>query len=50
MFFMLKELNLCKDEVLYKLGDPVDGMYLIKEGEIKYYKNMDYCKPELLGT
>lgn len=34
---MLQEQNLVKDQVLYRQNENVDGMYLIKEGEVKYY-------------
>ena len=47
---MLEEQLSCKDEVLYKVGEPVDGMYLIKEGEVKYLNRSDYFKPEFVTT
>jgi CRP-like cAMP-binding protein len=41
---------LCRDEVLFKQNDLVDGVYIIKEGEVQYYKALDNFHPELVGT
>ena len=47
---MLEEQIACKDQVLYKVGQQVDGMYLVKEGEVCYHSMIDRYKPEFVTT
>jgi CRP-like cAMP-binding protein len=47
---MLQEKHMCKNEYLFEQNAPVDGVYIIKEGEIQYYKSLDNFRPELVGT
>jgi len=47
---MLEESIACKDQILYKHGQPVDGMYLVKEGEVSYHTRIDAYKPENITT
>lgn len=47
LYYLLKLVELPKHSVLYKQRDePVDGVYLIQEGEIVYEIQHEYTRPD----
>ena len=47
LFYLLKECNLPKNSVLYRQKDmPINGVYMIKEGEVAYEIKHDVLKPD----
>lgn len=42
MAYNMKKVNFIKNQVIYREKDPVDGIYIILDGNVKYAKVMEY--------
>ena len=45
MAYNMEQMNLCKNQVLYREDQKADGIYLVIEGSVKYSKVVDYKAP-----